>query len=166
MKKIFFLILLALSLSSDAQQIRSIHLDSLIWNEINSYRKSLGILPVKKFNNGELRLVSYKLTNLNADRPISEFDHNRGDSTFKGYNDECIFSHLHSYSNSSKFSSELTEENLQELAKLVVKAWIDSPNHNYLIASKLVDQSTVTSVLVLSPNSLRIVVSYHDLIKI
>ena len=136
MKKLAILFAILISISAQAQQVRSSRLDSLIWQEINVYRLGLGGSPVTKFNNGALRKRSYQLTNLNAGRP--EIDHTRGDSTFVGYNTECIYMYKTSGTTVSKKYSvnALTDEVLQEIAKIVVQAWIDSPNHNFRIASK------------------------------
>lgn len=88
MKKLLAIIAILISTSAQAQYIKSNRLDSLIWKEINVYRLSLGVYPVKKFNIDALRKRSYQLTNLNA--TLDEIDHTRGDSTFVGYNTECI----------------------------------------------------------------------------
>ena len=165
MKTLAFIFAILVSVSVQAQQIKSSRLDSLIWKEINVYRSSLGVYQVTKFNNDELRKRSYQLTNLNASRP--EIDHTRGDSTFVGYNTECIYMYKTSGTSvSKKYNPEtITDALLQEIAKLVVQAWIDSPNHNFRIASKFVAESTITSVMEFGKDSFRVTVSYHSLNK-
>ena len=162
---VLFAILISISISAQAQQVRSSRLDSLIWKEINVYRSSLGGSPVTKFNNGALRKRSYQLTNLNAG--LSEIDHTRGDSVFVGYNSECIYLFKKSGTSVSKkyTVNTLTDEVLQELANIVVQAWIDSPNHNYTIASQFVGESTITTVMEFGKDSFRVTASYHALDK-
>ncbi|NBY10019.1 MAG: hypothetical protein EBQ77_03295 [Sphingobacteriia bacterium] len=90
MKNTAVVFILITTLSANAQQIKSSHLDSLIWHEINKYRLRLSIAPVKIYNNENLRKRSYQLTCLNANRSVNDFDHTQGDSVFVGYNTECI----------------------------------------------------------------------------
>ena len=165
MKKLAILFAILISISAQAQQIKSSRLDSLIWKEINVYRSGLGVYQVTKFNTEALRKRSYQLTDLNASRP--EIDHTRGDSTFVGYNTECIYMFKTSGTSvSKKYNPEaINNEFLQEIAKLVVQAWIDSPDHNFRIASKFVAESTVTSIMEFNKDSFRITVSYHSLNK-
>ncbi len=165
MKKLLAIVAILISTSAQAQYIKSNRLDSLIWKEINVYRLSLGVYPVKKFNTDALRKRSYQLTNLNATLPL--IDHTRGDSTFVGYNTECIYLFKTSGTSVSKKYNinVLTDVLLKEIAKIVVDAWIISPNHNYLIASRVVGESTITSIMEFGKDSFRITVSYHDLNK-
>lgn len=164
MKKLAAIFAFLVSISAQAQQVKSSHLDSLIWAEINVYRSSLGVAPVKKFNNGALRKRSYQLTELNATR--AEIDHTRGDSTFVGYSSECIYLFKIGGTGSKKYSPEnIDEARLQEIAKIVVNAWINSPNHYYIISSTNVAESTVTSIMESGNGFFRVTVSYHDILK-
>ena len=45
--------------------VKSVHLDSLIVKEINSYRTSLGVSTIKVFEYGAMRKISYALTDSN-----------------------------------------------------------------------------------------------------
>ena len=54
---------------------------------------------------------------------------------------------------------------LKELTKITVDAWIASNNHNYLIRSKLVDYSTITSIMRRDGNRFKLTVSYHAVYK-
>ena len=165
MKKLLAIVAILISTSAQAQYIKSNRLDSLIWKEINVYRLSLGVYPVKKFNTDALRKRSYQLTNLNATLP--QIDHTRGDSTFVGYNTECIyFFKTSGTSVSKKYNvNALTDDLLKEIAKIVVNAWIISPNHNFRIASRFVCESTITSIMEFGKDSFRVTVSYHALTK-
>ena len=164
MKKLAILFAILISISAQAQQVvKSIELDSMIFNEINIYRASLGVAKVKTFDTGELRKVSYVLTELNAGREF--FDHTRdSDKKFKGYSAECIYSFEKTSTSNPLTDDVLTREELLTLAKITVQAWIDSPDHNYLIASTTVSRSTITSVIIIKNRSIKLVVSYHDLI--
>ena len=165
MKKLLATVVILISTSAQAQYVKSNRLDSLIWKEINVYRLSLGVYPVKKFNTEALRKRSYRLTNLNATLPL--IDHTRGDSTLVGYNTECIYLFkTRGTLVSEKYNiNVLTDDLLREIAKIVVNAWIISPNHNYLIASNVVGESTITSIMEFGKDSFRVTVSYHDLDK-
>jgi hypothetical protein len=166
MKKLVLIGILLLSLIKVSGQttIKSIKLDSLIFDEINVYRRSLGVPVVKTFDIGELRQLSYILTDLNTSQPI--IDHTRDPHRrFVGYNSECIYSYQIQSNTNSLTDNVLTGPDLENLAKITVQAWINSPNHNYLIASASVDRSTITSTITIQGRSLRLVVSYHDIIK-
>ena len=165
MKKLLAIVAILISTSAQAQYIKSNRLDSLIWKEINVYRLSLGVYPVKKFNTDALRKRSYQLTDLNATLP--QIDHTRGDSTFVGYNTECIyvFKTRGPFVSTKYNLNAITDVLLKEIAKMVVASWIKSPNHNYLISSASVAESTVTSIMESDKDYFRITVSYHDLLK-
>lgn len=164
MKKLAILFTILISISAQAQQvIKSIELDSMIFNEINIYRASLGVAKVKTFDTGELRKISYVITDLNAGREF--FDHTRDTAKLhKGYNSECINSFEMRSTSNPLTDDVLTREELLTLAKITVQAWIKSPDHNYLIASKSVRKSTITSVVIIKDHTIKLVVSYHDLI--
>jgi hypothetical protein len=164
MKKLAILFAILISVSAQAQQvIKSIELDSMIFNEINIYRASLGVAKVKTFDTGELRKVSYVITDLNAGREF--FDHTRDTAKLhKGYNSECINSFEMRSTSNPLTDDVLTREELLTLAKITVQAWINSNNHNYLIRSKSVSKSTVTSVIIIKDRSIKLVVSYHDIL--
>ena len=161
MKNKFLIILLSFSslLFSQEIVIKSLKLDSMIFNEINNYRRSFGSPIVKKMDNDKLKKRSYRLTELNS-KWETDFDHTRGDSVFVGYNTECIHQQI---STGSKFNSaDLNDEAiLKELAKNTVNAWIASNDHNYLIRSKFVDYSTITSIMRRDENRFKLTVSYH-----
>jgi hypothetical protein len=167
MKKLLVFAILFASVAASAQvtEIKSIELDRMIWEEINVYRQSLGRKPVAYFDSTELRKVSFRLTELNASR--ENIDHTRDPQyRFKGYNTECIFawgeSKVPARSN-PLYDTVLTKDEMRKLAKITVQGWIDSDNHNYLISSKYVKYSTITSIVQVTGNSIRIVVSYHDI---
>lgn len=166
MKNTAIVFILITTLSANAQQIKSSHLDSLIWHEINKYRIRLSIAPVKIYNNENLRKRSYQLTCLNANRSVNDFDHTQGDSVFVGYNTECIFNLQIKGTSANQYTKDnINEARLNELAKIVVNAWIKSPNHNYLIRSAMVKESTVTSIMESNTNYFKLTVSYHDILK-
>jgi hypothetical protein len=164
MKNKFLIILMAFSslLFSQEIVIKSLKLDSMIFNEINNYRRSFGSPIVKKMDNDKLKKRSYRLTELNS-KWETDFDHTRGDSVFVGYNTECIHQQI---STGSKFNSaDLNDEAiLKELAKNTVNAWIASNDHNYLIRSKFVDYSTITSIMRSDKTRFKLTVSYHDVL--
>lgn len=164
MKNKFLIILTAFSslLFSQEIVIKSLKLDSMIFNEINNYRRSFGSPIVKKMDNDKLKKRSYRLTELNS-KWETDFDHTRGDSVFVGYNTECIHQQI---STGSKFNSaDLNDEAiLKELAKNTVNAWIASNHHNYLIRSKFVDYSTITSIMRRDKTRFKLTVSYHDVL--
>ena len=161
MKTKWILIMICLNVSLFAQDlvIKSLRLDSMIFNEINKYRISFGSPIVKKMDNDKLKKRSYILTELNS-KWETDFDHTRGDSVFVGYNSECIYQIK---TTGGKFNkADLNDEGiLKELAKITVDAWIASNNHNYLIRYKFVDYSTITSIMRRDDNRFKLTVSYH-----
>ena len=163
MKTKWILILVCINVSSFAQDlvIKSLRLDSLIFNEINKYRISFGSPIVKKMDNDKLKKRSYILTELNS-KWETDFDHTRGDGLFIGYNSECIYQ---IQTTGGKFNkANLNDEGiLKELAKITVDAWIASNDHNYLIRSKIVDYSTITSIMRRDGKRFKLTVSYHDI---
>ena len=163
MKTKWILILVCLNVPLFAQDlvIKSLKLDSLIFNEINKYRISFGSPVVKKMDNDKLKKRSYQLTELNS-KWETDFDHTRGDGLFIGYNSECIYQ---IQTTGGKFNkANLNDEViLKELAKITVDAWIASNDHNYLIRSKIVDYSTITSIMRRDGKRFKLTVSYHDI---
>ena len=161
MKTKWILILVCINVSSFAQDlvIKSLKLDSLIFEEINNYRRAFGSPIVKKMDNDKLKKRSYILTELNS-KWETDFDHTRGDGLFIGYNTECIYQIK---TTGGKFNkANLNDESiLKELAKITVDAWIASNNHNYLIRYKFVDYSTITSMMRRDGNRFKLTVSYH-----
>ena len=153
------MICLNVSLFAQDLVIKSLRLDSMIFNEINKYRISFGSPIVKKMDNDKLKKRSYILTELNS-KWETDFDHTRGDSVFVGYNSECIYQIK---TTGGKFNkADLNDEGiLKELAKITVDAWIASNNHNYLIRYKFVDYSTITSIMRRDDNRFKLSVSYH-----
>ena len=135
--------------------IKSVHLDSLIVKEINRYRTSLGVPTIKVFEYGEMRKISQALTDSNSNREFIE--HSKGAKIFVGYNSECIFRYKTTQSDSFK----LTEADLQSLAKKTVQAWIDSPNHNWIISCSLAQSCTVTTVIKKRGKNFSLTASYH-----
>ena len=165
MKTLGILILVCINVSLLAQDlvIKSLKLDSLIFEEINNYRRAFGSPIVKKMDNDKLKKRSYILTELNS-KWETVFDHTRGDGVFIGYNTECIYLRVSTGGKLNK--ANLNDEGiLKELAKATVDSWIASNNHNYLIRSKSVDYSTITSVMRRDGNRFKLTVSYHDLLK-
>lgn len=156
-KLILSAITIGFSFYAQAQDtiIKSTKLDSLIFAEINTYRNSLGISSIKIFEYGEMRKLSYALTEANSNRDFIE--HTSGDKIFVGYNSECIFRFKKIQADSFK----LTDEELQALAKKTVQAWIDSPNHNWIISCSLAQSCTVTTVIKKRGKNFSLTASYH-----
>ena len=142
-------------LNAQDTAVKSVHLDSLIVKEINTYRTSLGVPTIKVFEYGEMRKLSYALTDSNSNREFIE--HSKGAKIFVGYNSECIFR----YKTTQADSFKLTEAELQTLAKRTVQAWIDSPNHNWIISCTLANSCTVTTVIKKRGKNFSLTVSYH-----
>ena len=163
MKTKWILILVCINVSSFAQDlvIKSLRVDSLIFEEINNYRRAFGSPIVKKMDNDKLKKRSYILTELNS-KWETDFDHTRGDGLFIGYNSECIYQ---IQTTGGKFNkANLNDEGiLKELAKITVDAWIASNDHNYLIRSKIVDYSSITSIMRRVGKRFKLTVSYHDI---
>ena len=161
MKTKWILILVCINVSSFAQDlvIKSLKLDSLIFEEINNYRRAFGSPIVKKMDNDKLKKRSYILTELNS-KWETVFDHTRGDGHFIGYDTECIYLRVSTGGKLNK--ANLNDEGiLKELAKATVDSWIASNNHNYLIRYKFVDYSTITSIMRRDDNTFKLTVSYH-----
>jgi hypothetical protein len=144
--------------------LKLIELDLAIFNNINEYRKIRGVQPVKYFDTNQLRKISYVLTDLNTRRPSQEFDHTRDpEKIFNGYNGECIYMYELKSSTNSLTDSVLTQADINTLAKIVVQAWIDSPNHNWIISGGLIKSIAVTSTITIVNGKIRVVVSYHHI---
>jgi hypothetical protein len=165
MKTQWIIIMVCINVSLFAQDlvIKSLKLDSMIFNEINKYRISFGSPIVKKMDNDKLKKRSYQLTELNS-KWETVFHHTSGDSIFVGYNSECIYQLT---TGAEKFNKANLNDNniLNELAKITVNAWIASDNHNYLIRSKFVDYSTITSMMRRDGSRFKLTVSYHAVYK-
>ena len=142
-------------LNAQDTAVKSVHLDSLIVKEINTYRTSLGVPTIKVFEYGEMRKLSYALTDSNSNREFIE--HSKGAKIFVGYNSECIFR----YKTTEADSFKLTEAELHTLAKRTVQAWIDSPNHNWIISCSLANSCTVTTVIKKRGKNFSLTASYH-----
>jgi hypothetical protein len=150
-------IFLGLIFQGHAQEtiIKSPHLDSLIFARINVYRAQVGVPAIKTFENGPMRKISYALTEANSNRKFIE--HSSGDKLFVGYNSECIFK----VTTNGGVPGDLTESDLKNLANTVVQAWIDSPNHYWIISCSLAEVATVTTVIKKHGKNLSITASYH-----
>ncbi len=147
----------------ETDTLKLVHLDSLIFNKINKYRTTIGQPAVEVFDMGDLRKVSYVLTDLNTSRSIYQFDHTRDpQKIFKGYNGECIFQ-FNTSGVMPLTDAVLNETELNYLAAKTVQAWIDSPNHNWIIGAGLIKASTVTSTITINNRNLTLVVSYHHI---
>jgi hypothetical protein len=172
MKRVIIILVLVYTTSAFSQIVSTlpgvpsklIKLDSLIFNELNLYRVSIGKPRINVFDTTDLRRVSYRLTELNTNSSNVEFDHTRDPRfKFKGYNSECIFM-LEKYSTSNPLTNaELTEAELNFLAKETVQSWINSPNHNYIISADYIKRAAITSTVTIKDNRIRLIVSYHDI---
>lgn len=159
MKKLTAIVAILIGIAASAYSqdtlIKSPHLDSLIFTRINVYRAQVGVPTIKKFENGPMRKISYALTEENSNRPFIE--HSSGDKLFVGYNSECIYR----YTGKIENPGSLTESDLQFLANKVVQAWIDSPNHYWIISCSLADVATVTTLIKKRGKNISITASYH-----
>ena len=147
MKKLLILLFLFISSVSFAQDtIRSIELDSLIWNEINEYRISKQVTPFNIFEDSLMR--DYASTVANRNIKIFPTRH----SSDLGYysNSECLYTYRANYSFSwPEISNNLTNEDFDFLAKLTVQAWINSSTHEHQISRPDIDVSTIVSILII-----------------
>lgn len=159
MKNLATIFAISLIFQANAQEliIKSSHIDSLIFAGINTYRASLGKPQTEKFENGPMRKISYELTEANSNR--QRIEHSSGDKVFVGYNAECIY--RHESTGEIQSAGYPTESDLQFLANKVVQAWIDSPNHNWIISFPLAYVATVTTVIKKGAKSFSITASYH-----
>ena len=152
---VFVISLIGQATAQDTSIIKSSHVDSLIFAGINAYRASLGKPQIMTFENGQMRKISAALTEVNSNRKFAE--HSSGDKLFAGYNSECIYR----YTGTIQTAGALTESDLQFLANKVVQAWIDSPNHYWIISCSLADVATVTTVIKKRGKNISITASYH-----
>lgn len=154
-KLVLSFITIGFSLYVQAQDtiIKSTRLDSLIFAGINSYRTSLGVPAIKTFSYGEIRKISYALTEANSNRQFIE--HTSGSKIFVGYNSECIFRYT------TTASSNISDQDLQNFADKAVQTWIASPNHNWIIGCSLANECTVTTVIKKRGKTISVTASYH-----
>jgi hypothetical protein len=146
--------------------LKLIELDLKIFNNINDYRRIRGVHQVKHFDTNQLRRISYVLTDLNTKRPSLDFDHTRDPSkVFNGYNGECIYMYELKSATNVLTDLVLTQDDINTLAKNVVQAWIDSPNHNWIISGGLIKSIAITSTITIVDRKIRVVVSYHHIDK-
>jgi hypothetical protein len=84
---ILAMILSSIQVNSQVDTIRSIKLDSLIWNKVSDYRKSIGMRPLKSFKTGKLR--DYSNSTANRHLLIESVEHSHQAEIW--YNAECLY---------------------------------------------------------------------------
>lgn len=151
-----------IAFSVNAQKtIKSIKLDSAVFNEIAKVRRENNQPSVLKFFYGKIREFSYTVTDKNCD--VNYFEHSPMDSTRKYCNTECIFQYKLEYGNARKYDVVTYPENIARLAKIVIDGWMASPPHRTAILFSWNRSFTITSqIKIASDNKSAIMsVSYH-----
>ena len=151
-----------MSFSATAQKmIRSVKLDSAIFNEIAKVRRENNKPSVLKFFYGKIREFSYTVTDKNCDSDY--FEHSPMDSTRKYCNSECIYRFELVYGNASEYDVELHPESINVIAKEAVDAWMNSPDHAHALLLSWNRSFTITSQIEIAADnkSAIISVSYH-----
>jgi hypothetical protein len=162
MKKLA-IILGLLSFNVTAQKtIRSIKLDSAIFNEIAKVRRENNQPSVLKFFYGTIRDFSYTVTEKNCDSEY--FEHSPMDSTRKYCNAECIYRFELVFGDASKYDVELHPESISNMSKNAVDAWMASPPHRWAILLTWNRSFTITSQIEIAADNKSAIlsVSYHS----
>ena len=165
MKKLL-VILGFLSFSVTAQKtIRSVKLDSAVFNEIAKVRRENNQPSVLKFFYGKIREFSYTVTEKNCDADY--FEHSPMDSTRKYCNAECIYQRViksdDALSVLSTVDIELFPEKIAEIAFKTVNCWLNSESHRLAILRSWNRSFTITSQIEILNNGKTAIlsVSYH-----
>ena len=125
--------------------IRSIELDSLIWNKINEYRLTKNVKIFNVFEDSLMRDYANKV----ADRNIKIFPTRHSSDLGYYSNSECLYTVRANYSFSwPKISNYITNEDFEFLAEGAVQAWIHSPTHEHQISRPDIDIATIVSILI------------------
>jgi uncharacterized protein YkwD len=161
MKRLALLFVL-IAVSSNAQKtIRSIKLDSAVFQCINQVRIENNQPSVLKFFYGKVREFSYTVTDKNCD--ANYFEHSAMDSTRKYCNAECIYQHKLIFGDATKYDVDSHPDQIRALAKHAVDAWMNSPSHRNAILMSWNRSFTITSQIEISQNgkSAIVSISYH-----
>ena len=125
--------------------IRSIGLDSLIWNKINEYRLTKNVKIFNVFEDSLMRDYANKV----ADRNIKIFPTRHSSDLGYYSNSECLYTVRANYSFSwPKISNYITNEDFEFLAEGAVQAWIHSSTHEHQISRPDIDIATIVSILI------------------
>lgn len=161
MKKLIILFSL-ITFSVNAQKtIKSIKLDSAVFEEIAKVRIENNQPSVLKFFYGKIREFSYTVTDKNCD--VDYFEHSVMDSTRKYCNAECIYQHKLIFGDANKYDVDSHPDQIYVLAKHAVDAWMSSPSHRNAILMSWNRSFTITSQIEISQNgkSAIVSISYH-----
>ena len=161
MKKLAFIFSIVAFRLNAQKTIRSIKLDSAVFNLIKQIRIENKQPSVLKFFMGTIRSYSYRITDQNCDP--NYFQHGPMDTVRKYSTGECIFQHRLVYGDASKYDIELHPENIAELAHLAVDGWMGSPDHKLCLLLSWNRSFTITSQIEIAADNKKAVlsVSYH-----
>jgi len=161
MKKLVIIFsIVAFSLNAQ-KTIRSIKLDSAVFNLIKQIRIENNKPSVIKFYTGTIRSYSYRITDQNCD--ANYFQHGPFDTVRKYSNGECIFQNCLVFGDASKYDIELHPENIVILAQKAVDAWMGSPDHKLCLLLSWNRSFTITSQIEIAADNKSAVfsASYH-----
>jgi len=161
MKKLALLFgLVAFSVNAQ-KTIKSIKLDSAVFQCINQVRIENNQPSALKFFYGKVREFSYTVTEKNCN--INYFQHSPWDSTKKYCNAECIYQYTMSSSKSISIDIESNINDINQIANDVVTSWMNSPSHRHVILLPWNRSYTITSQLNIAQDNKSYVlsVSYH-----
>ncbi len=146
MKTILTILLMIFSINCFSQDtIKSIKLDSLIWNKMNQYRSTKNIPHFNVFEDSLMRDFANKVANRN----ISLFPTKHSSDLGYWSNSECLFTYRAEYTFSwPKIHENLKNNDFEFLADLALEGWINSPTHEHQISRHDIDVSTVVSILI------------------
>jgi hypothetical protein len=137
---ILAMILSSIQVNSQVDTIRSIKLDSLIWNKVSDYRKSIGMRPLKSFKTGKLR--DYSNSTANRHLLIESVEHSHQAEIW--YNAECLYRYRKDEGKSfDENYRQIMSGDFEWIAKRCVEAWINSPSHQAAISAP---ENVITSV--------------------
>lgn len=148
-------ILLSVIVSNSFSQdtIRSIKLDSLIWEKINEYRLTQNAEPFVVFEDSLMRDFANRVANRN----ISLFPTKHSSDLGYWSNSECLYTTRESGSFTWDEDLErILNQEFDLLANEVVQGWIHSPTHEHQISRPDIDVATIVTIIIVDVDNKKV----------
>jgi hypothetical protein len=142
--------------------IHSNKLDSLIWEEINTYRVQNEINPFVVFEDSLMRAYTKRV----AEKNINIFPTKHSDSIGYWCNTECLYTNrTEGGLNWEERINRIISNDFDSYVKLAVQNWINSPSHNHQISRKDIEVATIYNLIIIdhSKKSIRFDATFHGL---
>ena len=117
-------------------EYESIELNRIVWDKINDNLEKIGKSKIAVFDTSYMYDFSRKVC-LRLIEKDAIFSHSDNDSISKYSGGECILSYIRNYSdyNDIKLLKFLLKDNLEAIAEVIVKGWLNSDDHREAISS-------------------------------